>query len=74
MMIEFREVDQFGIKTRVYQYDTFVGTIYKTHDDPITIVYDMLFDEELTIPDLEQILTKMKALQDTACNMQGEKV
>ncbi len=23
---------------------------------------------------LEQILTKMKALQDTACNMQGEKV
>ena len=63
MMIEFREVDQFGIKTRVYQYDTFVGTIYKTHDDPITIVYDMLFDEELTIPDLEQILTKMKELQ-----------
>ena len=62
-MIEFREVDQFGIKTRVYQYDTFVGTIYKTHDDPITIVYDMLFDEELTIPDLEQILTKMKELQ-----------
>ena len=62
-MIEFREVDRFGIKTRVYQYDTFVGTIYKTHDDPITIVYDMLFDEELTIPDLEQILTKMKELQ-----------
>ena len=24
--------------------------------------------------ELEQILTKMKALQDTACNMQGEKV
>lgn len=62
-MIEFREVDRFGIKTRVFQYDTFVGTIYKTHDDPITIVYDMLFDEELTIPDLEQILTKMKELQ-----------
>ena len=62
-MIEFREVDRFGIKTRVYQYDTFVGTIYKTHGDPITIVYDMLFDEELTIPDLEQILTKMKELQ-----------
>lgn len=62
-MIEFRKVDKFGIKTRVFQCDTFVGTIYKTHNDPITIVYDMLFDEELTIPELEQILTKMKELQ-----------
>ena len=62
-MIKFRKIDHFGIKTRVFQYDTFVGTIYKTHDDPITIVYDMLFDEELTIPELEQILTKMKELQ-----------
>ncbi len=64
-MIEFREFTDMKNLLGVFRPDSTRLGIYDK---------DKKTFSGMSIVDLEQILTKMKALQDTACNMQGEKV
>ncbi len=57
--------------------DTGYGYLRDNSEEYVQIDLDdgaAILDGTFSISHLEKILTKMKALQDTACNMQGEKV
>lgn len=67
-MIEF--IRDGNVCVKIIYKGMHIGTIYNWEKCARQISLHGLTDTKL----VEQILTKMKALQDTACNMQGEKV
>lgn len=65
-MIEFKEYQDGTIEV-IYEGVGTLGWLYYSLGE-----IELTLHENTDIESVEQILTKMKALQDTACNMQGE--